>query len=92
MICNLKYATGLAGAAAFLALPSSAVPQEADGKPVQPAPTETAAKTVDIDVASTLQQAGMYGSEMIAEKMPVAAVHASTIAEIEGQLERLKGL
>ena len=43
------------------------------------------AKAVEIDVVDSLEkQAGMYGSEMIAEKMPVAGVHASTIAEIEG--------
>ena len=43
--------------------------------------------TVDIDVANPLDnQPGLYGSEMIAEKMPVAEVHASTIVEIEGGL------
>ena len=43
--------------------------------------------TVDIDVANPLDnQPGLYGSEMIAKKMPVAEVHASTIVEIEGGL------
>ncbi|HJN89877.1 MAG TPA: sialidase family protein [Verrucomicrobiota bacterium] len=63
-------------AAAVLAWSGSAVSQETNESP---------AKTVDIDVANSLEkQAGIYGSEMIAEKMPVAGVHASTIAEIEG--------
>ena len=45
------------------------------------------AATVDINVANPLDnQPGLYGSEMIAEKMPVAEVHASTIVEIEGGL------
>ena len=81
MIRYLNYATTVAVATAVLTLPGSAVSQEADVKPAQPAPTEPPAKTVEIDVAGSLeQQAGMYGGEMIAEKMPVAGVHASTIA------------
>ena len=52
---------------------------------VTKASAEPLTKTVEIDVANTLeQQAGLYGSEMIADKMPVAEVHASTIEEIEG--------
>ncbi|MFL3666809.1 MAG: hypothetical protein ACJ06V_09550, partial [Verrucomicrobiota bacterium] len=66
----------LAVTAAILAWPSSVLSQAADKAP---------AKTVNIDVVDSLEkQAGMYGSEMIADKMPVAGVHASTIAEIEG--------
>ena len=43
--------------------------------------------TVDINITNPLDnQPGMYGSEMITEKMPVAEVHASTIEEIEGGL------
>jgi len=43
--------------------------------------------TVDINITNPLdEQPGMYGSEMIAIKMPVAEVHASTIEEIEGGL------
>ena len=43
--------------------------------------------TVDINISNPLDnQPGMYGSEMITEKMPVAEVHASTIEEIEGGL------
>ena len=43
--------------------------------------------TVDINITNPLDdQPGMYGSEMIATKMPVAEVHASTIEEIEGGL------
>ena len=85
MIRYLNYATALTVATVFLVLPGSGVSQETDTKPAQPAPAEPPAKTVEIDVANSLeQQAGMYGGEMIAEKMPVAGVHASTIEEIEG--------
>ena len=66
----------LAVTAAILAWPGSVLSQAAEKAP---------AKTMDIDVVASLEkQAGMYGSEMIAEKMPVAGVHASTIVEIEG--------
>ena len=76
MLRSLNYAMMLAVTAAILLCPGSVLSQDAEKAP---------AKTVDIDVASSLEkQAGMYGSEMIAEKMPVAGVHASTIAEIEG--------
>ena len=62
--------------ATVLAWPGAAVSQKTNEAP---------AKTVDIDVANSLEkQAGIYGSEMIAKKMPVAGVHASTLAEIEG--------
>jgi|TARA_Y100001947_G_scaffold61319_1_gene51684 predicted neuraminidase len=81
----LKYATTVAVTAAVLALPSSAVTQEATEILEKVAPADTPTKTVEINVAGSLElQAGMYGGEMIAEKMPVAGVHASTIAEIEG--------
>ena len=81
----LKYATTVAVTAAVLALPSSALTQEATEILEIVAPTDTPTKTVDINVAGSLElQAGMYGGEMIAEKMPVAGVHASTIEEIEG--------
>jgi len=81
----LKYATTVAVTAAVLALPSSAVTQEATEILEKVAPADTPTKTVQINVVGTLElQAGMYGGEMIAEKMPVAGVHASTIEEIEG--------
>ena len=76
MLRSLNYAMMLAVTAAILLCRGAVLSQDAEKAP---------AKTVDIDVASSLEkQAGMYGSEMIAEKMPGAGVHASTIAEIEG--------
>ena len=74
MIRSLNDTIMLAVTAAILAWPSSVLSS-----------AKAPAKTVNIDVVDSLEkQAGMYGSEMIAEKMPVAGVHASTIAEIEG--------
>lgn len=76
-----KKAIFIAFAAIMLCLHNSVTAQVN----VTKASAEPLTKTVEIDVASTLeQQAGLYGSEMIADKMPVAEVHASTIEEIEG--------
>ena len=64
----LKYATTVAVTAAVLALPSSALTQEATEILEIVAPTDTPTKTVDINVAGALELlAGMYGGEMIAK-------------------------
>ena len=82
MIRNIStLAKRLAALAALAILPTLSNAQDN----VEIVSADTA--TVDIDVANPLDnQPGLYGSEMIAEKMPVAEVHASTIVEIEGGL------
>ena len=82
MIRNIStLAKRLAALAALAMLPTLSNAQDN----VEIVSADTA--TVDIDVANPLDnQPGLYGSEMIAEKMPVAEVHASTIVEIEGGL------
>ena len=82
MIRNIStLAKRLAALAALAMLPALSNAQDN----VEIVSADTA--TVDIDVANPLDnQPGLYGSEMIAEKMPVAEVHASTIVEIEGGL------
>ena len=85
MIRNIStLALRLAAVAALVALPGLPAAQDnADNVEIVSAD----AATVDINVANPLDnQPGLYGSEMIAEKMPVAEVHASTIVEIEGGL------
>ncbi len=85
MIRNIStLAKRLATVAALVALPGLPAAQDnADNVEIVSAD----AATVDINVANPLDnQPGLYGSEMIAEKMPVAEVHASTIVEIEGGL------
>ena len=83
MIRNIStLAKRLAALAALAALPVLSIGQDN----VEIVSADSAA-TVDIDVANPLDnQPGLYGSEMIAKKMPVAEVHASTIVEIEGGL------
>jgi len=85
MIRNIStLAKRLAAVAALVALSGLPAAQDnADNVEIVSAD----AATVDINVANPLDnQPGLYGSEMIAEKMPVAEVHASTIVEIEGGL------
>ena len=72
----------MAAHAALAALPDQSIGQDN----VEIVSADSAA-TVDINVANPHDnQPGLYGSEMIAKKMPVAEVHASTIVEIEGGL------
>ena len=86
MIRNIStLAKRLAALAAVAALPVLSNGQDNTDN-VEIVSADSAA-TVDINVANPLDnQSGLYGSEMIAEKMPVAEVHASTIVEIEGGL------